>query len=723
MKLPKIKIPALKQIVRKPKTKRRNLLISLVLIVSFSSALMIRLAPAEFGFYLNEFDPYFDYHATNFIVTNAEEHGLEVVLSNDPNINYFKWTDYMMWYPEGRNVAPTSQAGLHFAGATLYLLFKDFLGVNVSLYDFLVLFPVFFGALTVLAIFFLARKISGTSAGLLASLVVAFSLPLITRGNLGWFKSEPLALFLTVLSAYFFLSIFSPRVTKFGLAWRAILSGLLLGYANASWGGVQYFNGVMGLVLLISPFLDVDLKRVIYSGSIFTASDLIVSATFPRPGPNIILTSGAVLFAGLAFAMLAFYVKSVTKPKDHRKALITSLIALTLLGLFIISSGVIPGLSGRYLTAIFPFERVADPLVASVAEHVTTSSADFFISFGVLIFLGAFGAFVMLKKRTIFSAYALILGVTSIYVASSFSRLMVYSSIAFAILAGVGFGELLSSLLKPTAPLIAKKKTRVYAVRPEVKVISAVFIIALLASSNYYWLPQYSTPTTIVISGLQYDPGPQYDPITDWLEALTWMRENTPEDAVIIAWWDYGYWITVMGNRTSVADNATINSTRIKQIGRLFMSNETEAKGIIKQLAGDRPVYIAVLFSATRYQDLVLIGGYPPFILNLGGDEGKISWFASIPGLDVSQFINGTDGLPTEYFWKNTLLGKMFPMNYSKTVSDNYKTTLGIPDTFPAQIGNYTIKYQDGSGPLKLAFASSFESFAQVLIYQVVDTT
>lgn len=720
MKLPKIKIPVLQRITGRPKIKRRNLLISLVLIVSFSSALMIRLAPAEFGFYLNEFDPYFDYYAADFIVDNAERYGLGVVLSDDPSINYFKWRDYMTWYPEGRDVASTSQVGLHFAGATLYLLSKDLLGVNISLYDFLVLFPVFFGALTVFAIFLLTRKISGTSAALLASLVVAFSPPLITRGNLGWFKSEPFALFLTVLSAYFFLSMFSPKVTKVGLAWRAVLSGLLLGYANASWGGVQYFNGVMGLVLLISPFLDVDLKRVIYGGSMFTASDLILSAAFPRPGPSIVLASGAVLFAGLAFAMLAFYVKSVTEPKNHRKVLITSLIALTLLGLFIVSSGVIPGLSGRYLTAIFPFERVTDPLVQSVAEHQSTSSAYFFTSFGILIFLGAFGAFVMLKKRTIFSAYALILGITSIYVASSFSRLVVYSSIAFAILAGVGFGELLSSLLKPTPPLITKKKTRAYAVRPEVKVISSVIVIALLTSANYYWLPQYSAPATILISGLQYELGA---PVPDWLEALTWMRENTPQDAVIVAWWDYGYWITVMGNRTSVADNATINSTRIKQIGRLFMSNETEGKEIIKQLAGDRPAYIAILFSATRYQDLLLIGGYPPFLLNLGGDEGKINWFASIPGLNESQFISGTDGLPTEHFWKNTLLGKMFPMDYSKATSDSWKTKLELPASFPAQIGNYTIKYQDGSSLLKLAFASSFQSYAQVLIYQVVDTT
>ncbi|MCP8322265.1 MAG: hypothetical protein H3Z52_15215, partial [archaeon] len=541
----------------------------------------------------------------------------------------------------------------------------------------------------------------------------------------------PFALFLTVLSAYVFLSIFSPKVTKTGLALRAIVSGLLLGYASASWGGVQYFNGIMGLVFLISPFLDVDLKRVIYSGSIFIASDLILGSAFPRPGPGIISASGIVLLAGLAFAMLGFYVKSVTEPKDHRKALIISLVTFALLGLFIMSTGLIPGLSGRYLTAIFPFQKSENPLVASVAEHQTPSGAIFFTSFWVLIFFGAFGAFIMLKKRTIFSAYALILGITSLYVASSFSRLMVFSSIAFAILAGVGFSELSSSLLKPTAPPIVRKKVRAYVVRSEVKVVSAFIIIVLMASIVPYpqpfiygWTQQYETPVSIAISGLQYPPG---FPVSDWLEALTWMRENTPEDAVIIAWWDYGYWITVMGNRTTLIDNATIKSTPIQQIGRLFLSNETEAKEIIKQLVGDRPLnhtYIAILFSAYRYQNLVFIAP-PGYRLNLGGDEYKIHAFASIPRLNVTQYIDDY-GLPTEYFWKNTLLGKMFPLDYDKTKSDNYKTQLGIPDAFPVEIGDYKIKYQGDSGLLKLAFASSFRvpssdyTGAQVLIYQVV---
>ncbi|MCP8323454.1 MAG: hypothetical protein L6N96_04680 [Candidatus Methylarchaceae archaeon HK02M2] len=717
MKLPKIKTQALKRIVKRPTVKRRTLLIYLVLIISFSAALMIRSVPAKYGFYLNEFDPYYDYRITQFIVDSIDEKGFLGIF------DYFSLRDNMAWYPEGRDVAPTSQGGLQFAGAILFVLFKSLFGVNISLYDFLVLFPVFFGALTIFAIFLLIRKIAGTGAGLLSSLILATSPTIISRGNLGWYKSEPLALFLAILSAYLFLSIFSLKVTKTGLTWRAILSGLLLGYANLSWGGSQYFFGVMGLLLLISPFLEVDLKRVIYGGSIFVSSSLITSAAFPRPGPDIIFgLQGMVLFAGLAFPVLAFYIKNITKPKNYRKVLITALIALSLFGLLVMSLGIVSGLSGRYLTAIFPFQKSGDALVESVAEHQTPTSATFFVSYWILIPLAAFGAFQMLRKRTMVSAYSLILGITAIYIASSFSRLMVYSSIAIAVLASIGFSELFLSLLKPKDQ-IGKKRRMIHGIGSEMKIVSAAGLIILLALSFSPWVnwgAQYDSPTSISISALQYNPG---EPQTDWLEALTWIRENTPEDAIIISWWDYGYWITIMGNRTTLADNATINSTRIAQIGRLFLSNEVEAKEIIDQLRWDpnteeyRPAYVTILFSATKSQDTCYIGGIPPFLLSLGGDEGKISWFASIPGLEVSKYL-GIDGLPTEYFWNYTILGKMFPLDYDRELSES----LSYEYNMPIQAGIHKIKYSQYSDDiLRLAFASSFKGYAQVLVYEVVD--
>jgi dolichyl-diphosphooligosaccharide--protein glycosyltransferase len=42
--------------------------------------------------------------------------------------------------------------------------------------------------------------------------------------------------------------------------------------------------------------------------------------------------------------------------------------------------------------------------------------------------------------------------------------------------------------------------------------------------------------------------------IDDYRDAYFWLRDNTPEDARIMAWWDYGYQITGIANRTTIAD-------------------------------------------------------------------------------------------------------------------------------------------------------------------------
>ena len=45
--------------------------------------------------------------------------------------------------------------------------------------------------------------------------------------------------------------------------------------------------------------------------------------------------------------------------------------------------------------------------------------------------------------------------------------------------------------------------------------------------------------------------------VRDYMDAYEWVRENTPEDARVMAWWDYGYQITGIANRTSIADGNT----------------------------------------------------------------------------------------------------------------------------------------------------------------------
>merc|ERR1712032_1149332 len=65
--------------------------------------------------------------------------------------------------------------------------------------------------------------------------------------------------------------------------------------------------------------------------------------------------------------------------------------------------------------------------------------------------------------------------------------------------------------------------------------------------------------------------------VDDYWKGYQWMKEHTPEDARIIAWWDYGYQITGIANRTSIADGNTWNHEHIATLGRTLTSPEKKA--------------------------------------------------------------------------------------------------------------------------------------------------
>ena len=113
----------------------QHLIIIGILAISFSISFMVRSQAADYGFELNEFDPFFNFRATQFIVDN----GL---------VAYFDWHDYRSWHPIGRNISDTSQVMLHITAATLYPIF----GGENDLYSFTILFPVVFGSLTTIVI-------------------------------------------------------------------------------------------------------------------------------------------------------------------------------------------------------------------------------------------------------------------------------------------------------------------------------------------------------------------------------------------------------------------------------------------------------------------------------------------------------------------------------------------------------------------------------------------
>ena len=100
----------------------------------------------------------------------------------------------------------------------------------------------------------------------------------------------------------------------------------------------------------------------------------------------------------------------------------------------------------------------------------------------------------------------------------------------------------------------------------------------------------YSSPS-IVLAATQHDGSRII--FDDFREAYYWLRQNTPEDAKVMSWWDYGYQITAMANRTILVDNNTWNNTHISRVGQAMSSPEDKAYEIMRELDVD---YVLVIF-------------------------------------------------------------------------------------------------------------------------------
>lgn len=788
-------LEGLRSAIKRPAVSRRALMISMVLSIVFVIAVTIRAYAAKYGFYLNEFDPYYDYYAASHIVSLAESHGLFYALFNNPpncgpsvmtachNLQgYFYWHDIRTWFPYGRDVAATSQGGLQVGGAVLYLLVHDIFGVQISLYDFLVLLPVFLGAITSIMFYFLVRKIGGDAAGLFAALVFAVSPPLIERGNLGWFKSEPLAILCFVCASYLMLSVFDKDRTMRNRIFMAVLGGAFAGYSTLSWGGGDYFSGAFGLLFFVIPFMNVDLPSISPAMITFTASTLFVSALMPRPGIEIVTNPvGLAMISGTIFILIAQWAKSWTKPAEYRMTLIKFLFVFVLGGLTFLGFGSVSKISGRYLAVIAPWTRSGNALIQSVAEQALPTGADYFTSYAVLMCFGIAGALIAFRRKGVPMAYSLIFSVAGLYFSAAYSRLLVYSSLAFGILGGIGFAELAFALVKPSSTSLVKKKPTVTS-RNEVKVVFTIAIIGLIAfPAGAYWIPNPLKCTSS--NSIFCDQSPADSGVSivngatifsqaaypDWRDTLSWVSDSTPANSVILSWWDYGYWFAVMGNRTTVVDNATLNSTRIAQVGQLLMSNATVAASMAEKMGGGRPTYVAIFITGSIVQlqnstgssksyyilDQPSGGGFTPG----GGDESKKQWFIRIGGLNESQFLECStlstacptidDFNLTPYALDNTLFAKLLPFQFAGFIvstSNSTQNSVTLDKTYqfgtngapPIEAFTYPGKYTyltNSTGPFRLAYVSpsmttpfecpgnpSLTCFDAILLYQLVQT-
>ena len=679
-----------------------HLVIIGVLILAFSTSFLIRTQSSQFGFELNEFDPFFNFRATEYIIENGFS-------------EYLQWNDDKSWYPHGRDVSATSQVMLHVTAAITYQIF----GGNSSLYDFTILFPAVIGSLTVIVIFLLVRLFAGTSAGLFASILFAISLPIVMRGSLGWFKSEPLGIFYGLLGVYLFLSAINSSNKKIIFS-KMIFGGVILSFAMASWGGNQFFIIPLGLFILVLPFFKKDHKILLWSVPLFVTIFLLISSSFERPGPSFVYgLAGLSLIIPTMFLMSSIFIQKISKNEQKLRNTLILLICIIIIGSFLLilnnESNTLPLPSFRYLNAINPFLITTDPLTDSVAEHATTSLQQSFFFHSILMIFSGLGVWLILSKKSFgtiikneFKAFIIIIGITGVYVSSAFIRLEVFASISLIIFTSVGLSILSREIFK-----INLSGKRSYFIKTcFVVIILSLFIIPLCFPAGN-WITSANFPATI-LNGGTFNPSSN-----DWLETLEWIKMNTPENSVVAAWWDYGYWIQTLGERSTLSDNSTLIDHVIQSTAKMFLSSPDDSWNMLKEMKAD---YVVVFVAANRVGDTA--DGQPVYVLNGGGDESKIQWFVKISELPFNNYIESDGVTPTNYFLNETMLGNMIP--YTPLAYYNYDYTKQaesyIPGFIPISIKD--IKYADDTDPVKLVYSSSSfnddsTSLTSVLVYQV----
>ena len=124
------------------------------------------------------------------------------------------------------------------------------------------------------------------------------------------------------------------------------------------------------------------------------------------------------------------------------------LVAFVAVAIGVVSAGAYNPSSFRYLNAINPFLSTQNALTASVAEHFTPTLVDYFNDYSILLMFAGLGAWMAFKRRDDMSIFALIIGLTGVYVSATFARLLVYASIGIIVLAGLGIYEVTRSILE-----------------------------------------------------------------------------------------------------------------------------------------------------------------------------------------------------------------------------------------------------------------------------------
>ncbi|MHA1940891.1 MAG: STT3 domain-containing protein [Candidatus Hodarchaeales archaeon] len=534
---------------------------------------------------------------------------------------FFSWVDPQTWYPEGRYWGQTQYIGTPLSAVIIHQ-FLLLLGMNVSLEFVAYLQPPLFGALTCIAIYFLGKELGNKKVGLLAALFLSISAGHLQRTIAGFFDNESLGILLLVLTLYFY-----ARALRTGSPFSTILSGICLGILSGSWGASNYVFNLLALHAFVLLLMRKDSDRLLlaYGGTIGVGTFLKILV--PRNGPTSLLSTDALIPIGIAglLALTTIYriIASLYDLTTYKERVKDYYILIGIGGILTIAilflSGIFTNFSAKFITVIFPFFRDNTPILKSVSEHQLVVWAGFFRNNGLLLFLLPLGIFYLYEKPTERNILLLLFGFTSIFFAGSMVRLALILAPAAALLAAKAIDQTLIPFVLTFQERFALSRRKTRLTQPMSNEHTALaftfigfFLLFAILNATQAAVNSTSAPSILTIVPSQ---GGSLIIGNDWQEAIGWLDYHTNINDVTASWWDYGYWISGNSNTTILVDNATINSTKIGNIGCMLVLNPRES------------LKIAKIYDVT-YLVLLVSDGYGSF--GLDSDLGKVPWFVRI---------------------------------------------------------------------------------------------
>ncbi|PFX22914.1 dolichyl-diphosphooligosaccharide--protein glycosyltransferase subunit STT3A [Stylophora pistillata] len=592
----------------KQDTLLKLLILSICAVLSFSTRLFSVL---RFESVIHEFDPYFNYRTTRF-------------LAEEGFYKFHNWFDDRAWYPLGRIIGGTIYPGLMVTSAILYH-FMNFFHVTIDIRNVCVFLAPLFSSLTTLVTYHLTKELKDAGAGLVAAAMISIVPGYISRSVAGSYDNEGIAIFCMLLTYALWI-----KSVKTGSLFWSTMCALAYFYMVSSWGGYVFLINLIPLHVLALMITGRFSHRIYVAYCSVYCLGTILSMQISFVGFQPVQSSEHMAAFGVfGLCQIHAFVDYVRArmPKEHFQLLFKSVVlvaavSVSTVGGILTFTGKISPWTGRFYSLLDPsYAKNNIPIIASVSEHQPTTWSSFYFDLQLMVFMFPVGLYYCFFKLTDANIFIIMYGVTSIYFAGVMVRLMLVLAPVACILSGISVSTILTTYMKNLDVSRRDRKTTkkmdpTYPIKNEVATAMVGLMSLLLITYTFHctWVTSeaYSSPS-IVLSAKQHDGSRVI--FDDFREAYYWLRQNTPEDAKVMSWWDYGYQITAMANRTILVDNNTWNNTHISRVGQAMASSEDRAYEIMRELDVN---YVLVIFGG--------LTGYA------SDDINKFLWMVRIGG-------------------------------------------------------------------------------------------